>query len=55
MNDFQRFECGPGADRPAPCRWRWMHPASAEHQREVPTILWIYGVHSRLAAGRDAR
>jgi hypothetical protein len=54
-NDFQRFECGPGKDGPAPCRWRWMRPGSDEHQREVPTILWVYGVHSRLVARGETR
>ena len=49
-NDFQRFECGPGRDHPASCHWRWMRPGTAEHHGEVPTILWLYGVHSRLLA-----
>ena len=52
--NLRRFECGPGADSLAPCLWRELAPGSAEYHREVPVILWLYGVHRRLAAGGTA-
>jgi hypothetical protein len=52
--ELRRFECGPGADPLAPCHWRELVQGTAEYHREVPVILWLYGVHRRLSEGRSA-
>jgi hypothetical protein len=52
--DLRRFECDPGLDRVQPCRWRELAQGSEAYHREVPVILWLYGVHRRLAEGRAA-
>jgi hypothetical protein len=54
-NDFRRFECGPAPGHSSRCRWRPMPPGSKEHAREVPTILWLYGVHRSVLAGGPSR
>jgi hypothetical protein len=48
-NDFRRFECDPAPGR-AGCRWRRMRQGTDEFAREVPVILWLYGVHRRRLA-----
>ena len=46
FNDFRRFECAaPGPGGGSACDWRRMRQGSDEFLREVPTILWLYGVH----------
>ncbi len=50
--DLRRFECHPGASPAAPCRWRELLQGSEAYDREVPVIIWLYGVHLRLAEGR---
>lgn len=52
--DLRRFECHPGATPTGPCRWRELLPGSQAYDREVPVIVWLYGVHNRLAAARLA-
>jgi hypothetical protein len=49
---LRRFECAPGAGAAGPCRWRELAPGSDAYHREVPVILWLYGVHRRLARER---
>ena len=53
-NDFHRFECGPAPSAAAPCRWRRMARGSDEFMREVPVILWLYGVHRQSLAMEPA-
>jgi hypothetical protein len=48
QQDLRRFECAPGAELGSPCRWRELVQGSEEYHREVPVILWLYGVHRRL-------
>lgn len=44
--DVRRYECVPrGAADPRPCQWREMAKASEEYAREVPVMLWLYGLH----------
>jgi hypothetical protein len=44
--DVRRFECVPGVmSDPRPCRWREMAKDSQEYEREVPVMLWLYGLH----------
>jgi hypothetical protein len=54
-NDFRRFECGPAPGSSSRCRWRPMRQGSPEHVGEVPTILWLYGVHRSALAGGPPR
>jgi len=53
LKDLRRFECGPGAEPASPCRWRELVQGSAEYHREMPVILWLYGLHRRLLAERE--
>jgi hypothetical protein len=46
-NVMRRFECDPAADPASPCRWRELAQGSREYHREVPVILWLYGLHLR--------
>lgn len=53
QKDMRRFVCGPGAEPAAPCRWRELVQGSAEYNREVAVILWLYGLHRRLLDERE--
>jgi hypothetical protein len=45
FNDFRRYECGPAPERADACHWRHIRQGTDEFLREVPTILWLYGLH----------
>jgi len=53
QKDLRRFECGPGAAPTSPCLWRELVQGSPEYHREMPVILWLYGLHRRLLDERD--
>jgi hypothetical protein len=52
QKDMRRFECGPATGHGSACQWRELVQGSAEYHREVPVILWLYGVHRRLLLER---
>ena len=47
--DVRRFECVAAGDG---CTWRELEKGSKEYLLEVPVILWIYGLHSRVDGDR---
>lgn len=50
--DMRRFECAP-SEPGTPCRWRELARGSPEYHREMPVILWLYGMHRRLILERE--
>ena len=53
QKDMRRFECGPGAEPTDPCRWRELVQGSPDYHREMPVIIWLYGLHRRLLEERE--
>ena len=50
--DLRRFECVTDAD--GGCAWREMEKGGADYLREVPVLMWIYGVHREANRVREA-
>jgi hypothetical protein len=45
--DLRRFECV--AEPGGSCAWREMSKAGDDYRREMPVLLWLYGLHNRLS------
>lgn len=45
--DLRRFECVPRAG--GGCSWREMEKGGKDYLREVPVLLWLYGLHRNLS------
>jgi len=50
--DVRRFEC---VAKSSGCAWREMEKGSSDYLREVPVILWIYGLHRKAALESSRR
>jgi hypothetical protein len=48
--DLRRFECMP-APRSG-CAWREMEKGTPDYLREVPVLMWLYGMHRRVSRDR---
>lgn len=48
--DLRRYECVPASR--GGCAWREMEKGGEEYLREVPVLLWLYGIHRRVARER---
>jgi hypothetical protein len=51
--DIRRFECV--AEPGGGCAWREMAKGGQDYVREVPVVMWLYGVHRRVAGDRARR
>ena len=48
--DLRRFECMPTSGDG--CAWRELAKDGQDYGREMPVLLWLYGLHNRLARDR---
>jgi hypothetical protein len=51
--DVRRFECvANAAAEGAGCAWKELEKGGADYTREVPVLLWLYGVHHKTLRNR---
>ena len=51
-HDLRRFQCVTEPD--GGCAWREMEKGGTEYLREVPVLMWLYGVHRQVNRIREA-